>query len=237
MASGLIATKLGLSRMFTQHGRSVAVTVLQAGPCAVTQVKEAKTDGYRAVQIGFEPVQKVSRVTKALQGHFRKAGTDTFRYVREFRVANGEYAVGQQLTVAVFQEGELVDVTGTSIGKGFQGGMKRWHWKGGKATHGSMQHRAPGSIGSTTTPGRVFKGHHLPGHMGNARVTVQNLRIIQIEPQTNLVILEGAVPGPRQRLIMLRKSVKRPGAVVASKGLQEMAVEVEEDTKAKPKKK
>jgi len=228
--------------MFNQHGRSVAVTVLQAGPCAVTQVKEAKTDGYRAVQIGFEPVQKVSRVTKPLQGHFRKAGTDTFRYVREFRLADageGDYVVGQQLTVAVFQEGELVDVTGTSIGKGFQGGMKRWHWKGGNATHGSMQHRAPGSIGSTTTPGRVFKGHHLPGHMGNARVTVQNLRIIQIEPQTNLVILEGAVPGPKRRLIMLRKSMKRPGVVVASKGLQELALEadVTEQSKSKVKKK
>lgn len=238
--------------MFNEHGRSVAVTVLQAGPCAVTQVKEAKTDGYRAVQIGFEPVQKVSRVTKALQGHFRKAGTDTFRYVREFRLptpparqagvagaGEGDYVVGRQLTVAVFQEGELVDVTGTSIGKGFQGGMKRWHWKGGKATHGSMQHRAPGSIGSTTTPGRVFKGHHLPGHMGNARVTVQNLRIIRIEPQTNLVILEGAVPGPTRRLIMLRKSTKRPGAVVASKGLQELVREedADEQSKSKAKKK
>ena len=166
MAIGLLAKKLGMTRVFNEHGRSVAVTVLQAGSCAVTQIKEPKTDGYRAVQVGFEPVTKASRVTKALQGHFKKAGTDAFRYVREFRLpneGNAAYAIGQPLTVEVFKEGEMVDVTGTSIGKGFQGGVKRWHWKGGPATHGSTSHRAPGSIGSTTTPGRVIKGHHLPG--------------------------------------------------------------------------
>ena len=146
--------------------------------------------------------------------------------------------MGQQLTGELFKEGELVDVTGTSIGKGFQGGMKRWHWKGGKATHGSTSHRGPGSIGSTTTPGRVFKGHHLPGHMGNTRVTVQSLRIMKIDPQAHVLIIEGAVPGPEQRLVMVRRSVKRPGVVVAAKGLQDMLVDAEEEaTKAKPKRK
>ena len=239
MAIGLLAKKLGMSRAFNEHGRSVAVTVLQAGPCAVTQIKEATRDGYRAVQLGFEPVKKISRVTRALQGHFRKAGTDTFRYVREFRLfkdeGNGAYSVGQQLTVELFKEGEIIDVTGTSIGKGFQGGMKRWHWKGGPATHGSTSHRAPGSIGSTTTPGRVYKGHHLPGHMGNDRVTVQNLRIMKIDPQAHLLVIEGAVPGPERRLVMVRKSMKRPGVVVAAKGLQELLIETDEDQRQKAK--
>jgi large subunit ribosomal protein L3 len=243
MAIGLLAKKLGMTRLFNEHGRSVPVTVLQAGPCAVTQVKEPKTDGYRAIQVGFEPVKKVSRVTKPLQGHFKKAGTEAFRYVREFRLpTEGEsaYTIGQQLTVEVFQEGEIVDVTGTSIGKGFQGGMKRWHWKGGKATHGSTQHRAPGSIGSTTTPGRVIKGHHLPGHMGHERVTIQNLRIMKIDPAAHLLVIEGAVPGPERRLVMVRKSMKRAGVVVAAKGLQEqfmMDGEEEEKSKSKTKKK
>ena len=235
---GLLAKKLGMTRVFNEHGRAVAVTVLQAGPCVVTQVKEQQSDGYRAVQVGFEPVRKASRLTKALQGHFRKAGTEAFRHVREFRLPDeGAYTVGQQLTGELFKEGELVDVSGTSIGKGFQGGMKRWHWKGGKATHGSTSHRGPGSIGSTTTPGRVFKGHHLPGHMGNTRVTVQSLRIMKIDPQAHVLIIEGAVPGPEQRLVMVRRSVKRPGVVVAAKGLQDMLVDAEEATKAKPKKK
>ncbi len=242
MAIGLLAKKLGMTRVFNEQGRSVAVTVLQAGPCAVTQVKQPKTDGYRAVQLGFEPVKKIARVSKALQGHFRKAGTDAFRYVREFLVpeqGDGDYAVGQQLTVELFKEGELIDVTGTSIGKGFQGGMKRWNWKGGPATHGSMSHRAPGSIGSTTTPGRVFKGHHLPGHMGDARVTVQNLRIIKIDPSAHLLLVEGAVPGSEQRMVMVRRSMKRPGVIVASKGLQEafVAGDEKEQQKSKAKKK
>ena len=242
MAIGLLAKKLGMTRVFNEHGRAVAVTVLQAGPCIVTQVKEQKSDGYRAVQVGFEPVKKASRLTKALQGHFRKAGTEAFRHVREFRVfkdaGDGAYTVGQQLTGELFKEGELVDVTGTSIGKGFQGGMKRWHWKGGKATHGSTSHRAASSIGSTTTPGPVFKGHHLPGHMGNERVTVQSLRIMKIDPQAHILIIEGAVPGPEQRLVMVRRSVKRPGVVVAARGLQDIIVDAgEAATKAKPKKK
>ena len=242
MAIGLLAKKLGMTQLFNEHGRVVAVTVLQAGPCAVTQVKELKTDGYRAVQVGFESI-KAAKVTKALQGHFKKSGAGPFRYVREFRlpvrpessgagVTNGDaYAVGQALTVELFQEGELVDVTGTSIGKGFQGGVKRWHWKGGPATHGSTSHRAPGSIGSTTFPGRVIKGHHLPGHMGDDRVTVQNLRVMKIDGPANLLVIEGALPGPEQRLVLVEKSTKRPGAIVAAKKVQDTIVSEEEEKK------
>ena len=233
MAIGLLAKKLGMTELFNEHGRAVAVTVLQAGPCPVTQVKEPAKDGYRSIQVGFEPI-KDAKLTKPLLGHFKKAGTGPFRYLREFRLLNGEsYAIGQQLTVALFQEGELVDVTGTSIGKGFQGGMKRWHWKGGPATHGSTSHRGPGSIGSTTFPGRVIKGHHLPGHMGAERVTIQNLRIMKLIPESGLLVIEGAVPGPERQLLMIRKSVKRPGVVVAAKQLQEAMV-VEEEEKKKP---
>ena len=238
MAIGLLAKKLGMTQLFNEHGRVVAVTVLQAGPCAVTQVKEPKTDGYRAVQVGFESI-KAAKVTKALQGHFKKSGAGPFRYVREFRLTNGDaYTIGQALTVELFQEGELVDVTGTSIGKGFQGGVKRWHWKGGPATHGSTSHRAPGSIGSTTFPGRVIKGHHLPGHMGDDRVTIQNLRVMKIDAPANLLVIEGALPGPEQRLVLVEKSTKRPGAIVAAKKVQDTIVSEEEEKKpAKAKKK
>ena len=255
MAIGLLAKKLGMTELFNEQGRAVAVTVLEAGPCVVTQIKEPKKDGYPAIQIAFEPVAKEKKLSKAEQGHFKKAGTGLFRHLREFRLSAvarrqaglpappqsvggaqaglaEEFKVGQQLTVDVFKEGELVDVTGTSIGKGFQGGVKRWHWKGGPETHGSMSHRSPGSIGSTTSPGRVFKGHHLPGHMGDDRVTVQNLRVMKIDAEANLLVVQGAVPGPENRLLMVRKSVKHPGKITSAKGLQDVAV-VEEEGKSK----
>jgi len=232
---GLLAKKIGMTELFNEHGRAVAVTVLQAGPCTVTQVKDPKRDGYRAVQVGFEPIE-AGRLSKPLQGLFKKAGTGAFRYLREFRVGDhDDVAIGQQVTVDVFKEGELVDVTGTSIGKGFQGGVKRWHWKGGPATHGSMSHRAPGSIGSTTSPGRVIKGHHLPGHMGDARVTVQNVRIMKIDPQAHAIFVQGAVPGPERQLVTVKKSIKRPGVITAAKRMQEVVVEEEEQSKGAAK--
>ncbi len=240
MAIGLLAKKLGMTQLFNEHGRVIAVTVLQAGPCTVTQVKEPTKDGYRAIQVGFEPV-KERRLTKALQGHLKKSGDGRFRYLGEFRLPSDgaqqiAYALGQQLTVDLFKEGELVDVTGVSIGKGFQGGVRRWNWKGGPATHGSTSHRAPGSIGSTTTPGRVIKGHHLPGHMGNRRVTVQNVRIMKVDAQGHLLLIQGAVPGPEQRLVIVRRSTKKPDVIAAAKKLQEnMIVEEEESKTAKAK--
>lgn len=231
MAIGLLAKKLGMTSLFNEHGRVVAVTVLQAGPCTVTQVKAPEKDGYRAIQVGFEPV-KGTKLTKPLQGHFKKAGTGTFRYLREFKLPkDGEFTVGQELKADIFKEGELVDVTGTSVGKGFQGGVRRWNWAGGPATHGSMSHRSPGSIGSTTFPGRVIKGHHLPGHMGNERVTIQNLRVMRIDLEDNLLLIEGAVPGPEERLIEVKKSHKRPGVIKAARKVQEVVMSDEEEGK------
>ena len=259
MAIGLLGKKLGMTHVYDDYGRRMAVTAVQAGPCTVLALREPKPHGYQAVQVGFESA-KESNVTKPRLGQFKRSGTGPFRYVREFRVpalgqrsvvgpssqgatpakpegpaperaeqdadADGGFQIGQQLTVEMFQAYELVDVTGTSIGKGFQGGVKRWGWKGGPRTHGSTSHRAPGSIGSTTTPGRVWRGHHLPGHMGSDRVTVQNVRVARVDAQHNLLLLEGAVPGAEQGLVIVRKSMKRPGVI---KRPQELQVIIEED--------
>ena len=221
---GLLGKKLGRTHVYDDYGRQQAVTAVQAGPCTILQLREAAKHGYRAVQLGFEPIAE-SKLTKPMTGQFKKAGATPFRYVREFR-DGGEWQVGQQLTLELFKQYELVDVTGVSIGKGFQGGMKRWHWRGGPQTHGSMSHRAPGSIGSTTTPGRVWRGHHLPGHMGMDRVTVQNARIIRLDPEHHLLLIEGTIPGPKQQLVMISKSKKRPGVIKAPQAIQ---VAIEED--------
>jgi len=231
---GLLGKKLGMTHVYDEFGRRHAVTAIQAGPCTVVRVRDPKRDGYHAIQVGYEPISD-TKLTKPRQGQFKKAGVGPFRYVREFRLKqpaasatteqqkpeNGKTpAVGEQLTVELFKEHELVDVTGVSIGKGFQGGVKRWHWKGGPQTHGSMSHRAPGSIGSTTTPGRVWRGHHLPGHMGADRVTVQNVRIVRLDREHHLLLLAGAVPGSEGGLVLIRKSVKRPGVIKQPKAFQ-----------------
>ena len=229
---GLLGKKLGMTHVYDDYGRRRPVTAVQAGPCTVLEVREPERHGYRAVQVGFEPV-KEAELSKPRQGQFKKRGTQAFRHVREFRLGHGpaaaadqELKVGQQLTVDLFQLHELVDVTGVSIGKGFQGGMRRWGWKGGPRTHGSTSHRAPGSIGSTTTPGRVWKGHHLPGHMGAARVTVQHLRIARLDAEHHLLLIEGAIPGAERGLVLIRKSRKHPGAVKKPQAFQ---VVIEED--------
>ena len=231
MAIGLLGKKLGMTHVYDDYGRRRAVTAVQAGPCTILGLREQKREGYRAVQLGFEPV-KEKVLNKAQLGQFKKAGAGPFRYVREFRLSNGvpapaktepaegEWKAGQQLTVELFKPYEIVDVTGISIGKGFQGGMKRWHWRGGGATHGSTSHRAPGSIGSTTTPGRVWRGHHLPGHMGADRVTVQNLRIARIDPEHHLLLIEGAIPGAERQLVIVSKSRKHPGLVKQPQAFQ-----------------
>jgi len=229
MATGLLGKKLGMTHIYDDYGRRMAVTAIQAGPCTVLGLRSPKPHGYTAVQLGFEPM-KEDRVSKPRLGQFKQAGTGPFRHVREFRLAketkDGELAIGQQLTVEMFQPYELVDVTGISIGKGFQGGVKRWGWKGGPQTHGSMSHRRPGSIGSTTTPGRVWRGHHLPGHMGLDRVTTQNVRVVRVDAQNNLLLIQGSVPGSDDGLIMISKSMKRPGVI---RKPQEFAVIIEED--------
>ncbi len=205
---GLIARKRGMTQVFGGDGNVIPVTVLEAGPCTVVQVKTEAHDGYEALQIGFEPKKK--NVTKPVAGHFKKANVPTMRVLREMRLKTVEgYQVGQTLTVAdVFKAGELVDVTGVSKGRGFQGGVKRHGWYGGDATHGSMFHRAPGSIGASSDPSRVFPGHRLPGRMGADRVTVPHLEVVRVLPQQNLLLVRGAVPGAPSGLVMVRKSVK-----------------------------
>ncbi len=241
MSLGLLGKKLGVTHVYDEFGRRITVTVVQAGPCTIVGVREPARHGYQAVQLGFEPVDE-KRLTNPRLGQFKKAGTAAFRYLKEFRLSpvpaqakegetQPELKVGQELTLSMFQEYELVDVGGTSIGKGFQGGMKRWNWKGGRETHGSMQHRAPGSIGSTTTPGRVIKGHHLPGHMGDALVTIQNLKIIKLDAENHLVLVAGSVPGAENGLVWIVKSAKKPGVVKKPIVIQTDEGEDEEDAK------
>lgn len=216
MAIGLLGKKLGMTHVYDDHGRRVAVTAIEAGPCTIVDIKTNDRDGYQALQVGFGDI-KVSRINKPSAGIFKKAGVQNFKYLREFRIDDlAAYAVGQQLNVEIFQQNELVDVTGTSIGKGFQGGMKRWGWSGGPETHGSNSHRAPGSSGAGTTPGRVLKGHHAPGQMGNQRKTTQNMRIMRLDAENNLMLIMGAVPGAEEGLLIIRKSVKKPGFIKLS---------------------
>jgi large subunit ribosomal protein L3 len=205
-----------MTQVFGEDGSHLPVTVIQAGPCTVTAVRSKATDGYDALQLGFET--KTKNVTKPMQGHFKKLGVGAVRVVRELRLDKsaaeklGDYAIGQNLTVEIFAAGEVVDVVGVSKGKGFQGGVKRHNWKGGEASHGSMFHRAPGSIGASSDPSRVWPGHKLPGRMGGDRRTVLNLSVVRVLPEQNLVLIRGAVPGANGSLVMVRKSVKTKAA-------------------------
>jgi len=209
---GLIGRKMGMTQIFGDDGSQIPVTVVQAGPCTVVGVRTRQSHGYDALQLGFEPMKK--NVTKPMAGHFKKAGVGAVRVTREFRLDRaaaeklGTYQVGQALTVDMFTPGEVVDVVGVSKGKGFQGGVKRHGWYGGDATHGSMFHRAPGSIGASSDPSRVWPGHKLPGRMGGQRRTVLNLSVVRVLPEQSLVLLRGAVPGATGSLVMVRKSVK-----------------------------
>ena len=212
---GLIAKKLGMTQLFVQDGRPVPVTVLEAGPCPVVLERTQERDGYRAVQLGFEDLDP-KKLPKPLAGHFTKAGITPKRVLMEFRVTPEEQVKsGSVVTVEIFKPGDRVDITGRSIGKGFSGGMKRWHWKGGKQTHGSMSHRRPGSIGSSTDPSRVFKGHHLPGHMGDRTVTTQAMEVVRVDAQQNLLLVKGSVPGSDEGILVIRKSRKGPKLMVA----------------------
>ena len=218
---GLIGRKVGMTQVFGDDGSHVPVTVIQAGPCTVTAVRTREKDGYDALQLGFEPKKK--NVTKPMQGHFKKLGVGAVGVVRELRLDKaaaeklGSYTVGQSLAVDIFTPGELVDVVGTTKGKGFQGGVKRHNWKGGEATHGSMFHRAPGSIGASSDPSRVWPGHRLPGRMGGDRMTMLNLVVVRVLPEQNLVLIRGAVPGANGSLVTVRKSVKTRAAKTAEK--------------------
>jgi large subunit ribosomal protein L3 len=206
MPGGIFGRKLGMTRIFEENGVVVPVTVIEAGPCFVVQRKSSAKDGYEALQVGYErrPLEKFN---KPERGHLEKQGSKSgFACLKELRVENVEaFENGQEITVEQFAIGDLLTVTGTSKGRGFTGTVKRWGFRIGPMTHGSMSHRAPGSIGASATPSRVIKGKKMPGHMGNARVTVKNLEVIDIRPEDNLLLVKGAVPGPRRGLLFIQK--------------------------------
>lgn len=208
MVTGLLAKKLGMTRIFTEDGRMVPVTVLEVGPCTVVQLKTAETDGYDAVQLGLGE-QKEARVTKPLLGHYKKAGTTPKRLLVEFPCpASAGLKPGDEVRVDIFSVGDRVDVAGTSKGKGFAGMHKRHGAKGGPGTHGSNFHRRPGSIGQSADPSKVVKGKTMPGQMGNERVTAQNLEVVNVQPDKNLILVRGAVPGAPGGYLEVKKSVK-----------------------------
>ena len=203
---GLLGRKVGMTQIFSDSGNVVPVTIVEAGPCYVTQVKTAKRDQYNAVQIGFGEAKKLKSPQK---GHLKDL--PPLRYLREIRTDNvGDYEHGQKLDVSIFSVGDRVDVVGTSKGKGFAGVVKRYHFRGGPKTHGQSDRvRAPGSIGSGTTPGHVYKGMRMPGHMGARRVTVQNLEVVLVDPERNLLAIKGAVPGAKKSLLLVHKAIKQ----------------------------
>jgi large subunit ribosomal protein L3 len=207
---GIIGKKVGMTQVFDENGTVTPVTLIEAGPCYITQKKTIEQDGYNAVQLGFEETTE-KRLTKPQLGHLKKSNVPNLRHLREFRVENlDDYEEGQKIDVSVFEVGEIVDVIGTSKGKGFAGTVKRHHFKGGPKTHGqSDRWRAPGSAGAGSTPGRVFKGIRMSGRMGNEQVTVQNLRLILVEADKNLLGVKGAIPGGKNGLVIIRKAVKK----------------------------
>ncbi len=213
MGLGLLGKKLGMTQIFDDHGNAVPVTVIKTGPCKVIQKKTSDKEGYDALQIGFDEVQKVNRVNKPLMGHFKKASADPVRFLKEFRVTpedvNGT-EIGSEITVEIFEPGEFVDITGTSKGKGFAGVIKRYGFKGQPASRGTHEYfRHGGSIGQNMTPGRTYKGTKMPGHMGNKSVTVQNLKVIDVRGDTNILLVEGAIPGPTNGYVIVKKAVKK----------------------------
>ncbi|MCL4491706.1 MAG: 50S ribosomal protein L3 [Nitrospirae bacterium] len=201
--TGIIGKKLGMTQFFTEDGKLVPVTVVEAGPCHVIQVKTPETDGYEAVKVGFLEMRKAKNVAKPMAGIFKKAGTPAFKILKEFPM-NG-LKVGDTIKAGSFSKGDVVSVAGISKGKGFQGVMKRHNFKGGPGSHGSMFNRAPGSIGGSSYPSRVWRGMRMAGHMGCDRVTVSNLTIIDVRPEQNLILIKGAVPGPKDTIIEIRK--------------------------------
>ncbi len=206
MIKGLIGKKLGMSQIFDKDGNIIPVTVVEAGPCTILEIKE---EPKKVVKVGFGPI-KESRSTKPALGYFKKLGVTPMKTVKEFGSSdNKDYKVGQELKADVFKAGDFIDITGTSIGKGFQGGMKRHHWDGGPATHGSMHHRRVGSIGSSAEPSRTHMGKTMPGHMGHETVTVQGLRVMAVDSEKNLVIVKGAVPGHKRATVYLNLSFKK----------------------------
>ena len=205
MIKGIIGKKLGMTQVFVEDGRVLPVTVIEAGPCGVVQKKIVAVDGYGSVQVGFEELRE-GKVNKPLTGHFKKAGVPPYRCLSEFRGDVSDLESGHKITVEIFAKGDKVSVTGTSKGKGFQGVVKRYHYVGGRATHGSMFHRAPGGIGSSAWPSRVWKNKGLPGQMGNARATVRGLEVVEVRPEDNIILIKGAVPGSPGGIVIINKA-------------------------------
>ena len=224
MKKAILATKIGMTQIFSEDGTLTPVTVLQAGPCVVTQVKTVENDGYEAVQVGFvDKKDKIVNkdksgkkeivhrhgVTKAEQGHFAKAGVSGKRFVREFKLENaGEYQLAQEIKVDIFEAGDKIDATAISKGKGFQGAIKRHNQHRGPMTHGSKYHRHAGSNGAASDPSKVFKGKKMPGQMGHVKVTVQNLEVVRVDTEKNLLLVKGSVPGPKKSLVTIKEAVK-----------------------------
>ena len=206
MKKAILAKKVGMTQIFNEAGELVPVTVLQAGPCVVTQVKTTENDGYEAVQVGFEDIRE-KLVNKPVKGMSDKAGVSYKRYVREFKL-EGEYSVKDEIKVDVFEAGDKIDATAIAKGKGFQGAIKRHGQSRGPMAHGSKYHRHAGSNGACSDPSKVFKGKHMPGHMGNVQVTVQNLEIVRVDTENNLLLVKGAVPGPKKSLVTIKETVK-----------------------------
>ena len=208
MKKAILATKVGMTQIFNEDGVLTPVTVLQAGPCVVTQVKTEENDGYKAVQVGFVD-KREKLVTKPVKGHFDKAGVAGKRFVKEFKFENAaDYNLGDVIKADIFAEGDKIDATAISKGKGFQGAIKRLGQHRGPMAHGSKFHRHQGSNGSATTPGRVFKGKGMPGHMGSVKVTVQNLEVVKVDTENNLLLVKGSVPGPKKSLVTIKETVK-----------------------------
>jgi large subunit ribosomal protein L3 len=201
---GILGKKIGMTQIFEEDGRLITVTVIEAGPAKVVQKKEIKKDSYEAVQIGFDEIRKEKNVTKPMQGHFKKGSVPYYRFLREIKMQG--FNQGDEITVDIFLTGEKLSITGTSKGKGFQGAMKRHNFKGGPGSHGSMFNRAPGSVGQSASPSRVFKGKKLPGHMGMDRVTVKNIEVVEIKKEQNLMLVKGAVPGANGSYLMIRSN-------------------------------
>jgi large subunit ribosomal protein L3 len=211
MMTGILGKKLGMTQVFDTEGKVIPVTVIEAGPCTVIQRKTTRNDGYDAVQIGFLQM-KAHQAGKPMLGHFQKAGKGTFRALQEIRIEGTDpLDVGSEIKVDIFKEGDVVDVMGHTKGRGFTGVIKRWNFRGGRATHGSMFHRAPGSIGASAYPSRVLKNMKMAGHYGNERVTILNLRVVGVQPEKNLLLVRGAVPGAKNSLVYVRRAVKKQG--------------------------
>ena len=206
MKKAILAKKVGMTQIFGENGELIPVTVLQAGPCVVTQVKTVENDGYDALQVGFEDIRE-KLINKPVKGMFDKAKVSYKRYVRELKL-EGEYNVADEITVDIFEEGDKIDATAIAKGKGFQGAIKRHGQSRGPMTHGSKYHRHAGSNGSCSSPGRVFKGKKMPGHMGGKKVTTQNLLVVKVDPSKDLLLVKGAVPGPKKWLVTIKETVK-----------------------------